>query len=505
MATSYSDNLAIALQGTGDNPGTWGTITNGNLGTVVEQAIVGKATITFPSDADYSISMVNGPATSPARCLYLNVTSTGSLSAIRTLTVPNIQKTYIIKNATSPSVNGYAITIASAGGGSTVNVPNGGTMLLYVNGVTGVSQQFSEIASGTTIGGAAIADLTSTQTFTNKTFTSPSITNATLTTPIIPVILGATYRTSSISSIATSYPSTPTTVTITDSGVNSAAVGDYVIISGVTTSIGGIPAASFNKTLVITSIVSTTAFTVTVDTSATSAATGGSGATMVYYYASSLPSASATLTGTNNTATLTNKRVTPRVTDNGTTYAGNLTPPGDSSDQYSVTVLTGAITITNPSGAPANGQKLIIRITDSSSRSPVGGTNIMSCTSGLTTVTVGNNAYSAVAGDYVTISGATTFGGISAANLNGRFQIVSAIAGTSFTISVASAATSTVSSSGGSITLNYDGFKISWGGLYRAVGTVLPSATTASKTIYVGCIYNTTGPYWDVVAVSTQA
>jgi hypothetical protein len=42
-------------------------------------------------------------------------------------------------------------------------------------------------------------------------------------------------------------------------------------------------------------------------------------------------------------------------------------------------------------------------------------------------------------------------------------------------------------------------------GAYRVIGTTLPTTTTASKTIYVGCIYNSTDVFWDVVAVATQA
>lgn len=41
-------------------------------------------------------------------------------------------------------------------------------------------------------------------------------------------------------------------------------------------------------------------------------------------------------------------------------------------------------------------------------------------------------------------------------------------------------------------------------GGYRAVGVLLPSTTNASKTTYVGCIYNSTDSFWDVVAVGEQ-
>lgn len=42
-------------------------------------------------------------------------------------------------------------------------------------------------------------------------------------------------------------------------------------------------------------------------------------------------------------------------------------------------------------------------------------------------------------------------------------------------------------------------------GGWRAIGVTLPVLTTASKTIYVGAIYNALDAFWDVVAVTTQA
>jgi hypothetical protein len=42
-------------------------------------------------------------------------------------------------------------------------------------------------------------------------------------------------------------------------------------------------------------------------------------------------------------------------------------------------------------------------------------------------------------------------------------------------------------------------------GGYRVIGTTLPSTTTISKLLYVGCVYNSTDSFWDVVAVTTQA
>jgi hypothetical protein len=55
---------------------------------------------------------------------------------------------------------------------------------------------------------------------------------------------------------------------------------------------------------------------------------------------------------------------------------------------------------------------------------------------------------------------------------------------------------------------NGTGRALTWttsSGGYRAIGVTLPTTTTANKTTYVGCIYNSAAVFWDVVAVTTQA
>jgi len=46
---------------------------------------------------------------------------------------------------------------------------------------------------------------------------------------------------------------------------------------------------------------------------------------------------------------------------------------------------------------------------------------------------------------------------------------------------------------------------LSWNATYTIIGVTLPTTTTANKTTYVGCIYNSNNTRWDVVAVTTQA
>ena len=66
----------------------------------------------------------------------------------------------------------------------------------------------------------------------------------------------------------------------------------------------------------------------------------------------------ATLSGTQ---TLTNKRVTNRVTSITGAAGGTITPASDTSDQYNITALGASATLAVPSGTPTDSQKLTIR------------------------------------------------------------------------------------------------------------------------------------------------
>jgi hypothetical protein len=72
--------------------------------------------------------------------------------------------------------------------------------------------------------------------------------------------------------------------------------------------------------------------------------------------------AAAGLTTGNGTATLTNKRIDPRVTS--TTSASSLTPDVSAADIYAYTALAANLTINAPIGTPVDGDKLIFRLLD---------------------------------------------------------------------------------------------------------------------------------------------
>jgi hypothetical protein len=124
MASTYSA-IKIELIGTGDQSGTWGNTTNANLGTAIEEAIVGKADVTI-SSASVTLTLTDSNALQDARALFLNLTGTPGSAA--TLNVPAIEKNYIVKNNTNEIVT---IKVAAQTG---VAIPVGKTVLVYNNG-----------------------------------------------------------------------------------------------------------------------------------------------------------------------------------------------------------------------------------------------------------------------------------------------------------------------------------------------------------------------------------
>lgn len=127
--SSYS-NLKFEIIDVGGSDGAWGGITNTNIGTAIEQAIVGMATL---ATGDFSsnvatLTLSNTNAAQNARAACLNITAT--LSAAGTLNVPAIEKPYIVINN---SVGGYAVTI-KVSGQTGVSIPNGKACIVYNNG-----------------------------------------------------------------------------------------------------------------------------------------------------------------------------------------------------------------------------------------------------------------------------------------------------------------------------------------------------------------------------------
>jgi hypothetical protein len=141
VASTYS-NLKIQLMATGENSGTWGNVTNTNLGTAIEQALVETATVTFAS-ANVTLTLTDTNAAQNARALRLNLT--GTTAGARDLIVPAIQKPYIVNNGTADTIT------VKVSGQTGVAVPAGRSFLLYNNGtdVVNALNGISPVSGGT--------------------------------------------------------------------------------------------------------------------------------------------------------------------------------------------------------------------------------------------------------------------------------------------------------------------------------------------------------------------
>ena len=124
MASTYS-NIKIQLMATGENTTTWGDVTNVNLGTAIEEAIVGSADVAF-SNANVTLTLTNTNSTQAARNMRLNLT--GTATSGYNLIVPAIEKPYIINNGTDGT-----ITVKNSTGAN-VAVPAGKTTWVYNTG-----------------------------------------------------------------------------------------------------------------------------------------------------------------------------------------------------------------------------------------------------------------------------------------------------------------------------------------------------------------------------------
>jgi len=161
MSSTYSTNLAIELMGAGEQAGNWGSTTNTNLGTLIEQAISGYTTQAVVTGTDTTITIPNG-ATGVARNMFIELTGTGGTST--NLIVPANKKLYFIYNNST------------------------GAVTVKVSGQTGVSvpaaAKISLVCNGTDI-------VTATNYMAGATFPSPTLTG----TPVAPTAAANTNTT----------------------------------------------------------------------------------------------------------------------------------------------------------------------------------------------------------------------------------------------------------------------------------------------------------------------
>ena len=179
MASTFS-NLGLNLQATGENSGTWGAITNVNL-QEIDNAIAGVVTITLTGNTTLAFT-TNSSSTTYTDEAGRNKTIilSGSLSATTvTVTVPNIEKDYVIIN------NSGGTATISSGGSTTVSIGTGSKNYVIVDPSTtsvisavpaanpGGSNTFVQYNNSNSFGGSSTFTFDGTTvTIVNATFSS---------------------------------------------------------------------------------------------------------------------------------------------------------------------------------------------------------------------------------------------------------------------------------------------------------------------------------------------
>jgi hypothetical protein len=228
MASSWSA-LKVELLETGANAGSWGTLTNANLGdAVLGEAITGSATVDFSSDADVTITLTDAATTQAARNLRLNITESSSgIGSVRNLILGSgcqIEKFYLINNT------GTGAKTVKNTSGTGISVPAGKATLVYNNGtnVVDAASYFTSLTLGSALPITSGGTGTTSTTFTNLT------TNV---TGLLPIANGGT---------ATATPALVqgTGVTITgtwpNQTINATGTGGTVTSVGGTGTVNGI-------------------------------------------------------------------------------------------------------------------------------------------------------------------------------------------------------------------------------------------------------------------------
>ena len=129
MASTYSSTLNLELQASGENSGTWGTITNNNL-TKVESAVKGYVSVAIASTTD-SLTATDGTTADEQSNAIIKLT--GTLTGNTTVQCEAVENWYIVDNAASMST--YTLGFKPAGGTAT-NLVAGSKHIVYSDGST---------------------------------------------------------------------------------------------------------------------------------------------------------------------------------------------------------------------------------------------------------------------------------------------------------------------------------------------------------------------------------
>jgi len=154
MVSTYSTSLKIELQATGENSGTWGTITNNNFSQVFEFAIAGVYAKTLTGSGPTTLTTGDGPQSQANNEARQNqIIFSGTISTTHIVQFPAVQKTYGLYNNIS---GGADVTARLGASGNTVTITNGKYRLVSTDGtnwydiftLAGLGEAWIEKATG---------------------------------------------------------------------------------------------------------------------------------------------------------------------------------------------------------------------------------------------------------------------------------------------------------------------------------------------------------------------
>ena len=129
MASTYSSILNLEIQTTGENSGTWGTITNNNL-QKLESAIKGYVSVAIASTSD-SLTASDGSTTDEQSNAIVKLT--GTLTGNTTMQCEAVESWYIVDNAATMGTYTLGFKPAS---GTAASLVAASKHLLYTDGST---------------------------------------------------------------------------------------------------------------------------------------------------------------------------------------------------------------------------------------------------------------------------------------------------------------------------------------------------------------------------------
>jgi hypothetical protein len=134
MPSTFSPNLRIELIGNGEQAGNWGSTTNTNLGTLVEDAISGYVTVSVTS-ANQAFTYADG-ASDQARNAVIELTTT--TGAAFNVYAPPSPKTYVIYNASAHTATIYNSTVVgnTTAAGAGIAIQPGKSLTVWTNGTS---------------------------------------------------------------------------------------------------------------------------------------------------------------------------------------------------------------------------------------------------------------------------------------------------------------------------------------------------------------------------------